>query len=760
MDQETKELAYLFLMVIVALIIGLIWIRRDFKDSFLGRIMMWVGVLAGEMSLLTYFAGTMGFVHMLWVFPLIFFQVYLLSKHTFRNVQVPLYRMTKRINQISMGDLSVNFREINVRNKDDEIGSLKGSLSRVLTSLKSVNEFATGIGSGDLNVTYQRLSENDQMGNSLLMMRDNLKSVLTDVTNALDQAVEQGKLQAEIPLEGKTGIWEEISIGVNQLLDSFREPLSEINRIVAAMSGGDLTHRYEKEATGDIKEMATNLNGALNQLDDLLFRIADGVKVFDKSSEEMKLSSNEMATNTMEISASISEMSAGSHLQMQKTDESSVLVEEIQKASASMEVQAREIHASALISASTCEQGLQRINSMERRMAELTELSDQAKNSTKALTQQSRAVDSILNVLSEIATQTNMLALNAAIEAAQAGEVGRGFAVVAEEIRKLAESSRNSAEEIGVLIASVQSHTEDTTLAVKNMNNGVEEGSEAAREAMKAFGNILESTTTTSELAAGISSSAATQVESVQKIVEVTENIVVVAEETAAGTDEVAASAEQLSNGMKATYTKMDQLNNVSENLASGLAMISFSGESVGNNQLLNLKSAFEREKSLLDALLKNSPDAIYFKDLESRFIRCSDSVAILVGKSSEADVIGKSDFDFYPQEEAQFAYEGEQEIIKNDRPSKDVISKNHYADGTHKWVSNTKMPLYDLHHRIIGTIGISRDVSEVKEAELEACQQVEHLHKMETDLKKKSEALNVCELEKKALQKRLEEES
>ena len=583
MGEEIRVMSYLIVMVIVALIIVLIWIRRDFKDSFLGRIMMWVAVLAAEMFLLTYFAGTMGFVHLLWVFPVIFSQFYLLARHTFRYIHVPLYRMTKRINQISLGDLSVDFREIRVRGKDDEIGSLKRSLIRVLSSFNSVNEFAQGISSGNLNVEYQRLSEHDDIGNSLLMMRENLKSVLMDITAALHKAVEEGQLDAAIVMEGKSGIWEEISAGVNQLLDSFKEPFSEINRIVASMSSGDLTQRYDKTANGDIGAMAANLNAALGKLDDLLFRISDGVRVFDTSSEEMKLSTNEMVTNTTEIAASISEMSGGSHLQMQKTDESSVLIESIQKASSSMEVQAREIHSAALLSASTCEQGMEEVTSMEKRMVELTELANQAEESTQALTEQSRAIDSVLNVLSEIASQTNMLALNAAIEAAQAGEVGRGFAVVAEEIRKLAESSRGSAEEIGVLIGSVQSHTKDTTLAVKNMNAGVEESTEAAQEVMKAFGNILGSTSTTSELAAEISQSATTQVNNMQSIVEVTENIVVVAEETAAGTDEVAASVKQLSTGMKAAYDKMDKLNQISDLLADRLTQVNFSHRSTGD---------------------------------------------------------------------------------------------------------------------------------------------------------------------------------
>ena len=139
----------------------------------------------------------------------------------------------------------------------------------------------------------------------------------------------------------------------------------------------------------------------------------------------------------------------------------------------------------------------------------------------------------MLGVITDISTQTNLLALNAAIEAAQAGDAGRGFAVVAEEIRKLAEDSRRSANEIERLVMDVQNDTEEAARVISTMNSSVRSGEEASREASKVFQQITESSFNTLSFSEEIVNAAIVQSESINNVVNITENIVVIAEQTA-----------------------------------------------------------------------------------------------------------------------------------------------------------------------------------------------------------------------------------
>lgn len=126
--------------------------------------------------------------------------------------------------------------------------------------------------------------------------------------------------------------------------------------------------------------------------------------------------------------------------------------------------------------------------------------------------------------------------------------------------------------------------------------------------------------------------------------------------------------------------------------------------------------AALSQANSLLQMLLDYMPDHIYFKDAQSRFIRNSRSQAKALGLSDPAEVVGKSDFDFFPH--AQLSYEKEQEIIGSGKPLVDLEERVVWPDGRETWVSTTKMPLLDQAGQIVGTFGISRDISERKRAE------------------------------------------
>jgi two-component system sensor histidine kinase/response regulator len=126
------------------------------------------------------------------------------------------------------------------------------------------------------------------------------------------------------------------------------------------------------------------------------------------------------------------------------------------------------------------------------------------------------------------------------------------------------------------------------------------------------------------------------------------------------------------------------------------------------------VKDAPITEKYLLNVLLENVPDHIYFKDTECRFIRMSKALAMAFGLSDPAQAVGKTDFDYFTDEHARPAYEDEQEIIRSGRPlSKE--EKETWPDRPDTWVLTTKMPLRDQKGKTIGTFGISKDITERK---------------------------------------------
>ncbi len=129
-------------------------------------------------------------------------------------------------------------------------------------------------------------------------------------------------------------------------------------------------------------------------------------------------------------------------------------------------------------------------------------------------------------------------------------------------------------------------------------------------------------------------------------------------------------------------------------------------------------EEALAYERDLLRALLDNIPDRIYYKDVESRFIRCSNSMALRLGLDDPKKVVGKTDFDFHPKEKAQEFYEDEQRIIVTGKALINKLEEQTDLEGRPIWASVTKVPIYNQNGHVTGIIGISRDVTKLKQAE------------------------------------------
>ena len=123
----------------------------------------------------------------------------------------------------------------------------------------------------------------------------------------------------------------------------------------------------------------------------------------------------------------------------------------------------------------------------------------------------------------------------------------------------------------------------------------------------------------------------------------------------------------------------------------------------------------------LLEALMNSTTDSIYFKDLQSRFIMVNQTCADKHGWKNPDSAIGSSDFDTFAREHAEQAYADEQQIIATGQPQIGIEEKEIWPDGSVTWVSSSKMPLKDEKGNIIGTFGVTRDITERKEAELRA---------------------------------------
>ncbi|NOZ27177.1 MAG: PAS domain S-box protein [Chloroflexi bacterium] len=141
-------------------------------------------------------------------------------------------------------------------------------------------------------------------------------------------------------------------------------------------------------------------------------------------------------------------------------------------------------------------------------------------------------------------------------------------------------------------------------------------------------------------------------------------------------------------------------------------------GTGIDVTERRKIERALEKERKLLHTLINHLPDFIYVKDSEGRFILVNEAVAHRMGASTPDELIGKTDFDFYPQELATQYYEDEQAIMRSGKPLLNKEEPGRDEAGAPRWQLTTKIPLRDSDGQVIGLVGITRDITERKRAE------------------------------------------
>jgi len=303
------------------------------------------------------------------------------------------------------------------------------------------------------------------------------------------------------------------------------KPLRKLADTAKEAAKGDLTVTVPVTNSNEIGQAAVSFNEMIANLRALTIQIENTSREVADSAVHLKETSNQTAAATNEIAEAIQNVAASAETQLTSSQES-------QRAMTEMAIGIHKIAESSSVvselasdTADLATEGEKVLNQTVKQMSTIEEYVSSAAEAMRELNASNEQIGSILMHISDVANQTNLLALNASIEAARAGEHGKGFAVVAHEIRKLAERSKQSSDEITGILHAIGSRSQELSSSLTQSAVEVHTGSELANASGEAFRAILNS---------------------VKEVSEQVQEVSAASEEMSAGSEQIAASLTEL----------------------------------------------------------------------------------------------------------------------------------------------------------------------------------------------------------------------
>jgi len=301
---------------------------------------------------------------------------------------------------------------------------------------------------------------------------------------------------------------------------SIRTPLQRVVAHVAAVARGDLRTALEMDQTGEFGELSGSVNQMVADLREVIRQIGTVSTEMASVAEELSATTTQIATANEEVSAQSQAVASGS-------EEMGATVEEVARNAARVNDASSEAH-------QVSRDGAEVIAQTAHAVGEIASVVERAAATVQALGEQSEKIGGVVEVIEDIADQTNLLALNAAIEAARAGEHGRGFAVVADEVRKLAEKTVKATQEISRTVAAIQAESRQAVQAMASGRETVVRGAALGGQAAASMRTIETSVSSASAQTAQIATA--------------TEQLSVTIREMVANLDQIAQGVEQNSS--------------------------------------------------------------------------------------------------------------------------------------------------------------------------------------------------------------------